>query len=68
MKQDEMWHYVVAVSPLVSLIQLILLLVYITYEPVQYCIAAGRDEDAKKLTKKISKSKCSDEASLEARL
>jgi MFS family permease len=34
MKADERWHYVAAVSPVVSLIQLILLLIFVRQEPI----------------------------------
>lgn len=68
MKADQKWHYVAAVSPLVSLIQLILLLIVVRQEPIQFCLSNGREEEAKTLLKQISRTTSSTDAALDAKM
>ncbi len=51
----EMWRVIFAFPIIVAIMQQLLFLIVYREEPIGYCITAGREEEAKKLMRRIYK-------------
>ena len=52
---DEMWRVIYAFPILIAIIQITLFLFIFKEEPIAYSIAMGRDDEAKRLMRRVYK-------------
>ena len=52
---DEMWRVIYGMPIAIAVVQILLFLFIFREEPVAYCIAMGKDEEAKKMMSRVYK-------------